>query len=249
MGIAEYFNTLVRNDITYTSIKSNYLQKMLVNHLFIDFNSIIHVSGQKIIAEIDIFLQMVLKNLYQERTLSNMVFTEKFKKYRMVDIQSKINKDTDPNEVVALFHEHFTVKVLDKLIITLVINTLLGIIRTYCQNNEIKTLLLAIDGVPSKSKMLEQKQRRYMSTIIIEYKKKILHEYKDYLLEQEDYIYIALKNGIKWSRGKITPGTAFMHKLVGYLKSESIQTKIKTNRSQMNIIISDMYEIGEGEKR
>jgi len=40
-----------------------------------------------------------------------------------------------------------------------------------------------------------------------------------------------------------------MHKLVNYLKSEKIQEKLKINRPKMNIIISDMYEVGEGERK
>jgi len=95
-----------------------------------------------------------------------------------------------------MFDEHFTDKVLDKLIITLVINTVLHIIRTYCENKSIETLMLAIDGVPSKGKMVEQKQRRYLGAITEEYEKKILHKYRDYLLAQPDYVYLATDSGI-----------------------------------------------------
>jgi len=49
MGVLEFFGTLIKNDITSTSIKSNFKEKIVVNHLFLDFNSIIHVSSQKIL--------------------------------------------------------------------------------------------------------------------------------------------------------------------------------------------------------
>ena len=249
MGVLELFGTLIKNDITSASILSNFTDKMEINHLFLDYNSIIHVSSQKIIADVNVFLQIVLKSLYANRAPSNIALTENFEKYDMVHIQKKITQNTDPELVIKMFHEHFSEKYLDKLIITLVINTVLFIIRTYCHNKTIQTLLLAIDGVPSKGKMVEQKQRRYLGAITETYKLKILSKYKDYLSDQPNYIYLATKNSIKWSRNKITPGTGFMHKLVNYLNSDTIQSKMKINRPKMEIIISDMYEIGEGEKK
>ena len=69
------------------------------------------------------------------------------------------------------------------------------------------------------------------------------------MLNQNDNVYFAARWSLKWSKNKIKPGTAFMHKLVSYLKSETIQNKFKINRGDMKVIISDMYEIGEGEKK
>lgn len=249
MGVLELFGTLVKNDITSTAIKSNFSSKLSVNHLFLDFNSIIHVSSLKILANVNIFLQLVLRNIYAGRSVSNVTFTELFDKYGMQDIQKKITQTSKPTFVINLFHEHFTDKYMDKLIITLVINTVLYLVRTYCQNKTIQTLMIAIDGVPSKGKMVEQRQRRYLGAITEEYKKRILHKYKDYLLGQPDFVYLTTKHNIKWSRNKITPGTGFMHKMVNYLKSDVIMAKFMINRSSLKIIISDMYEIGEGEKK
>ncbi len=233
MGVLEFFGTLIKNDITSSSIKSNFTEKMNINHLFLDFNSIIHVSSQKILADINSFLQAVLKNLYNHRAVNSVVFTEKFQKYKMDSIQKNINQNSKPEDVIKLFKEHFTDKYLDKLVITLVINTLLHIVKTYCNNKTIQTLLLAIDGVPSKGKMVEQRQRRYMGAITEHYKKLIWSKYQDYLMAQPDYTYLYTGNTIKWSRNKITPGTAFMHKLVNYLRSDKIQEKLLTNRKQM----------------
>uniref|UniRef100_A0A6C0LQT8 Xrn1 N-terminal domain-containing protein n=1 Tax=viral metagenome TaxID=1070528 RepID=A0A6C0LQT8_9ZZZZ len=249
MGVLEFFGTLIKNDITSSSIKIDSKQKMAINHLLLDFNSIIHVSSQKTIQDVNTFMKTVLKILYQHRPINNTIINEYFKKYKMENIQKMINQDSDPIDVINLFHDHFSEKELDKLIITMVINTVLFIIRTFCDNKSIETLLIAIDGVPSKGKMIEQKQRRYMGSIISEYHKKIMHKYKDYLIKQPDNVYLIEKMAIKWNRNKITPGTFFMHKLVNYFRSNKIQEKIKVNRDNLNIIISDMYEIGEGEKK
>lgn len=249
MGVLEFFGTLIKNDITSTSIRTNFTDRMMINHLLMDFNSLIHTGSQRILIDVNVFLQMVLKNLYQQRSINTLVFNEKFEKYKMGHIQKKINQNTDPNDVIKMFQEHFDEAFMDKLIITLVINTVLHIIRTYCHNKSIETVMFAIDGVPSKGKMVEQKQRRYMGAITEGYKQKILVNYQDYLENQDDYIYLATKKAIRWSRNKITPGTAFMDKLVGYLRSDKIQAKLKVNRSKMEIIISDMHEVGEGEKK
>lgn len=249
MGVLEFFGSLVKHNITSSSIRVDFRQKLPINHFFMDFNSIIHVSSQKIISEINAFLELVLKNIYEQRSLSHPVLTENFQRFRMEDIQPKIKPNSDPSEVIRIFHKHFTEKYIDKLIITLVINSVLYLIRNYCENKDIETLYLAIDGVPSKGKMIEQRQRRYLAAVTEEYEKRILQQYKDYLLDQPDFIYLATKYRIQWSRNKITPGTAFMQKLVTYLRSEKIQSKMKVNRKRMKIIISDMYEVGEGEKK
>lgn len=249
MGVLEFFGTLIKNNITSSSIRSNYTGKIMISHLLMDFNSIIHSSSQWILLDVNTFFQMALKTLYRKGSVHSQELNKKFEQYKMQHIQEKINKKTSPEELVRFFHEHFDETYMDKLVITLVINTVLRIIRTYCDNKTIQTVFLAVDGVPSKGKMVEQKQRRYLGAITEAYKKKILSKYEDYLQEQEDYIYLAIKKEITWSRNKITPGTAFMEKLINYLRSEKIQNKFKVNRPQMEIIISDMHEIGEGEKK
>lgn len=249
MGVLELFGTLIKNDITATAIRSDYRSKVHVNHLFLDFNSIIHVASQRILKEINSFFRVILKSLYGHKSVQGDMFMSVFKKYDMLDIQKKIKQDTAPEIVIKMFKKHFTEEYLDKLIITLVINSVKEIVTTFCMNSVIETLMLAIDGVPSKGKLIEGKQRRYMGAIMEIYKKDIFTEYTDYLIEQPDYIYLASKHSIKWSRNKITPGTAFMHTMVRYLRSEKIQKKLKVNRPDMKIILSDMYEVGEGEKK
>lgn len=249
MGVLEFFGTLMKNDITSSSIKIDYKSRSTINHLFLDFNSIIHVSSVKVTMDINAFMQSILKNLYSKRSVNGDIFEERFVTYKMKDVQKKINQNTEPAVVVKLFQEHFTDAYLDKLIIILVINKTLRIIRTFCDSTQIKTLMIAIDGVPSKGKIVEQKQRRYIGAITEAYKDKIFKKYKGYIEKQPDNIIWGIEGAIKWNRNKITPGTDFMDKMSAYLKSEQIQEKFKTNRPGLNIILSDMYEVGEGEKK
>ena len=249
MGVIDLFSTVVRTDITASSVKINFQEKMRIDHFLLDFNSIIHVSSMYILIDVTNFLKQVLKNLFMGRSMTSPALTETFTKYKMSSIQKKILPKTDPKEAIQMFNEHFTPKYLDKLIIGRVIKTVIQMVRTHCINDKIKTLLLAIDGVPSKGKMLEQRQRRYMGAIMEQYKKKIFASYADYLAKQPDNLLLSESFVLAWSRNNITPGTAFMHKLVAYLRSEKIQSKIRNGMPHMQIIISDMYEVGEGEKK
>ncbi len=91
MGVLEFFGTLIKNDITSTSINSNFKEKTMVNHLLLDFNSIVHVSSQKILADVNVFMQLILKNIYEKRSIGGLAFTEKFEKYKMEHMQKKNN--------------------------------------------------------------------------------------------------------------------------------------------------------------
>lgn len=249
MGVLEFFGTLIKNNITSSSIKSRFEEKMNINHFLLDFNSIIYGSKATVLSEVNGLMKMVLKFLYRKKSIQNEFFADHFKKHKMLDIQKKIQVNTDPMDVIKMFHSHFNDKLLDKMIITVTINKVFYLIRTYCDNAQLKTLMLALDGVPSKGKMVEQKQRRTLDGAISEeYKSRILHKYKDYLSEMEDYVYLTERYAIKWV-SKMTPGTEFMHNLSRYLRSDMVQEKFKTNRPDLKIIISDVYEVGEGEKK
>ena len=69
------------------------------------------------------------------------------------------------------------------------------------------TISICVDGVPSMSKIFEQKKRRYMGDMI------------SYLNKQET-------GGFSWSRNNISPGTDFMKKMMDYLVSSKFEDSI-----------------------
>lgn len=82
-----------------------------------------------------------------------------------------------------------------------------------------KNVYIVIDGVAPRSKMNQQRERRYKSE------------------------FFKLSNGL-WDSNKITPGTKFMLKLNNELKIFK-----KKNIDNFNCIISDSSEYGEGEHK
>src|SRR5437867_1375629 len=95
MGLRELFSTLMRTDVTSNSNKINAKERKRINHLLLDFNSIIHVSSQTVISEINFFMKQVMKNLFLNRSLSSPEMIDSFNKYKMNDILKKINSMQD----------------------------------------------------------------------------------------------------------------------------------------------------------
>jgi 5'-3' exonuclease len=241
MGILEFFGTFTRSDITASSIISNYANKSNVSHLLLDFNSIIHVASKYVLDKVNAYFKLLLANNNSDNKYDRSIDTlGKFFNHEFD--QTKTYTD---DEIIKLFHKKFSNKEIEKLIITRVIEAVHNILDTYC-DDQLKTLLIAIDGVPSKGKMIEQRQRRHVAAVTELYKKKLLGKYKKTLIDDKKYAYHKYK--IKWSKNNITPGTGFMHLLCRYLREDkNVRELFISGRKNMNIIISDMYEVGEGE--
>lgn len=96
----------------------------------------------------------------------------------------------------------------------------------------VKDIYIVIDGVAPRSKMNQQRERRYKS-----------HFFKD--MEE------STGKSKLWDSNKITPGTHFMDKMTNLLK-DWIKKNSKSDYSRecpMNIILSDSNDCGEGEHK
>jgi len=170
MGIERFFSSINEQFDIITDIKYPY-KKISTTHLFIDFNSIIHVVSSNI-----------------ENTLDNI----------------------------------------NNVIINKVKTYIYDLLKNNFNSNKLKFIMIAIDGVPSKAKMIEQKRRRYLSELIS---------------------LITGKNNI-WNKNNISPGTLFMHLLSLELnKSDFLINLKKYSPNLKNLIVSDIYYFEEGEKK
>ncbi|ADO67071.1 putative 5'-3' exoribonuclease [Cafeteria roenbergensis virus] len=114
-----------------------------------------------------------------------------------------------------------SIKFIEKEILVNIKNYLKHLLYEVILTNELDTIYIAIDGVPSFGKLREQQKRRYMGSL--------------------------LKSTHKWNKSNITPGTKFMKHLNNYLKQ--VLKKLQTEFSIKNIIFSDSNEPGEGETK
>jgi 5'-3' exonuclease len=247
MGVLEFFGTLMKIDITSSSIKGNYRERIPVKHFFIDFNSIIHVSSQAVIADVNMLMKIVLAN-YQKNKFPDQTIQDLFAKYN-VDFGDQITSDLSPKNIVSIFRKYFDAPKMDILVSTATINNMLKMVKSYCQDKVLETLMIAIDGVPSKGKMIEQRQRRYISAVIESYKKKLQIKYKKYLLGKPNNIYYATTYAIQWNRTKISPGTRFMYRLGKYLQGKQVTNALHKGRPKLQIVYTGMNEVGEAEKK
>jgi 5'-3' exonuclease len=140
-------------------------------------------------------------------------------------------------------------KEINGVIIQKVLEYVINIVTNYVDPTKLKLLYIAIDGVPLKSKMVEQRKRRYMGMTIEKIKEKIFAKYEDEL-KKDPVRYQFEKNKIRWSTINITPGTIFMDELVTSLTSPEFNKKLKLTCKRLEeYIFSGPYEPGEGEKK
>lgn len=248
MGIMEFFGSLATSNIV-TAIRPNFLEQLDAEHFFFDSNSIVHNVSQGVIKDIEQLFHEILRCCYENQYPNNDIIREITKKYKITDLITSI-RHKDLNVVIDNFNQYFEDgELLDKLIIFEVIKTIDNMISTFTIDGKVKTIMFAFDGVPSKGKVLESRARRTMMGFVAEYKKLLVQKYRKYLESLPDYSYDYEMTKPTWSRINITPGTKFMHLLMRYMHDDKTQQRWKKIRKDVNIIISDVYEVGEGEKK
>jgi len=153
------------------------------------------------------------------------------------DIITELNNNSITKDITTNELEYLIIKKLNYFIVLLLNNINI---------NKLKILYIGLDGVPSFSKILEQKKRRYIGELI----DKLLLEYP-------------LQH--KWSKNNISPGTLFMDKInlflsnirktinnENILNNELILKKEDYEYYKKNIkkiIISDKNKPGEAEMK
>jgi len=100
-----------------------------------------------------------------------------------------------------------------------------------------KTVYIAIDGVPPKAKMIQQRARRYKTVKEQNFKKDLEKKYK-----------ITIPT-LQWNKAAISPGTSFMVKLSKLIIQNIQQRNFQAHNENLIIIFSDDTICGEGEAK
>jgi len=235
MGIERFFSSIEENNITNlgTSFKIKLDKNINTESLFIDFNSIIYINSFIVINDLNYILYNIIINNKN---------TEKFKNI-IEEYELKLD-NINYKEYNKLINEQ-----IDNIIIQKVREYIYNMLINFIEPDKLKLLYIAIDSVPSKSKMIEQKKRRYLGGIINEIKNQIYLKYKDDLKNDNNrYLYEQYK--IEWNRNKISPGTEFMDKIDNLFNSIEFEVSIKDICNNLEkYIYNGVYEYGEGEKK
>ena len=164
-------------------------------------------------------------------------FIEQFNKklhcnHLLIDFNSIVHvlsqyliKKTNVNESILSF---------EKLLIEQVGNYIISLLDMLIPG-KLKTINIAIDGVPSMAKIYEQKKRRYMGDLIA-----YLQKFKDSQLIDKNVLTL-----FHWSKNNISPGTDFMKDMITFLTSKEFTNRIKKYCPVYKVSGTD--EEGEGE--
>jgi len=236
MGIEKFFNTLKSSYKSKLITEYNFNNKKSTDILFFDFNSIIHKISSQVISDLNYLYKILLIcNNYPSQKLIKF-FNNKYNDYKSI-FHLSIDFIHTPSGILQLIND---IKNLDPNII--IIYRIIKSIEYYISNySDLQFVYLSLDGVPTISKIMEQRHRRYIGEIINHqiFKKINTYNFPDKLSEEYPYDYVKY-NQTKFSFKKlnISPGTTFMKQLVKSIKSHTFP---------INIQINDDTISGEGE--
>jgi len=155
-------------------------------------------------------------------------------------VSSRVLKDLNNNSKSAKI-------TIDEMILNGVEEYFLNIVTNFVEPSILRYLYVAIDGVPTKAKMLEQKKRRYMATIIEGLKKQLFNKYQNKLDSKRREYEI---NKYEWSKLNISPATKFMQHIHDRLTNKKFIDSIYKICSKLEeYSFSGSDEYGEGEKK
>ena len=168
-------------------------------------------------------------------------FFSSLKGYKFIEnFNNKINCNhllIDFNSIVHVLSQYL-IKIVDINILQLdferkliedVGQYIINLLKTNLESQQIKTINICVDGVPSMAKIYEQKKRRYMGDLI------------STLINKTNVRF-------EWSKNNISPGTDFMKDMMTFLSSNDFISRINKRCPNLTSYkLSGIDEDGEGE--
>lgn len=253
MGIEQFYSTIYHNPIINPKKNPSIIdwkQKLKAKHFFLDFNSLIHNGSSIMLGQLNTFLDQSLqtKNIGEFNQIKN-----RLEKKNHLELDIKIRKFKQEN-IAQEINQYFTHEKLNHIMVEDTIHRIYLILDKYVDTSELETFYIAFDGVPSKGKLIEQKKRSYIKTLIDYFNKQIFakhqKELKKDMTANGSNRYVYEKNKIRWHKLNIKPGTEFMKLLSKRLRSKNFLKKLKKKLKHLKTyILSDVYHYGEGENK
>jgi hypothetical protein len=192
MGIDKFTNFIsksINNSIEEINIDDNY-KKIISNHVIFDLNFLIYQEIINIENEINDIIKVILclpfsldKSDILETIIKN-IFTQKhWKQYYINSELENLFDGFNEDEIICKFINYITnykinsISIIEYVIYEKIINKLTEYIEKIHLVNFIQSLSLFCDGIPSFSKILEQRRRRIKHYLETTERKKILDSY------------------------------------------------------------------------
>ena len=173
MGIEGFFSQISKEHKITNLINKE--SKISCDTLILDFNAIIHNISDFVIQQIKNILKKYL-------ILTNQGINIQFDEIDNLDLKSNFDSfsPSQENDVYQFFDKLFTDEFTNNLVIENIKKFILYIIQN-CVTDELKTIYISIDGVPSKAKVIKQRGRGFIGKFISNQKKKILKKHMNKL--------------------------------------------------------------------
>lgn len=231
MGIEKLFKSIEENKIAnlYSKFTHTFAKKIDATYFSIDFNSIVYNVGGKLVSDMNKIMYRLITN-QDTKTIDEIIKTY------------NIKKPTDYKLFSQELHENF-----DKILVANVLKYILHIINHFLIPIKLEHIFIAVDGVPIKSKMIEQRKRRFTG-YVFDAMKNELHKKYDNTLSDSRKEYEKYK--LYFNRSIITPATQFMKLMDNGLKSAEFSDKLFVLCPNLKKYYCSGFEVpGEGEKK
>jgi hypothetical protein len=247
--LLNYINYNIHNLIEDINTKAN-IRKILVNHIFFDVSFVIYQSLIEIEEDINNIIKIILSlpfSLSNPEILEEKILKISQQTYWSNNIGSihNILDGIDEDEIIQNFLNHIF-NILDKIIIDKVYYKIINWIKELHRLDLLISINIIFDGIPSYSKILEQRRRRIKNYIESKERKKKFKEYfEDF--ENTYYEYEGLKyNFFKWLKFRYSIDKSF-GPLSPLIKDLEKILQIKLTNDFPNIKININSGINNGE--
>lgn len=238
MGIERFFNSMRRNEtvMLQDGITMGLKEQLPCNYLYIDFNSIVYNVATDIDEELAYLLYDIIINSGPSSNLDE----------KAMSIAKKWEYKISSHSVDS-YVSYFTEKVVDTELIRRVGDYIVNIVKNILYPDQIKSIFIGVDGIPTMSKIVEQRRRRYSGYIISELKKMIRDKFGSSLSPQRE---LYEKYVSSYDRGRITTWTELMHRISEFLGKDPFVKTIRNICPELtSFTISSQNVPGEGEKK
>lgn len=279
MGIDRFNNFILKSinndNIDEVNIENN-IKLVAANCIIFDINFLIYQEIIEIENDVNDIIKIILclpfinnNFLLLEEYLKKILSQPHWKIYNFKNLFDGFNED----EIIHKFIVNITKKksisenanellsIIELIIFEKIVNKIIYLINKLHYTNFIQTIAIFFDGIPSFSKVIEQRRRRIKTFIESQERKKLYNKYfneleinnkklvdnlsKDYNFNKDDNLYF---DYIKWIKNRFTtnksisPSSIFLNNLEDYIKF-----KLSEYFTKCNIYIDSSKENGESD--